>query len=252
MHPFTQRIAAEHSRPWHGGPAIVEDVPGLQAASWPAQSLRGINTFDIHLAATEAGRQSASTLVNRLYGARGYGQSHQVVADAHRLTLTASSLGRMLGTVTLGRDAPEGLLADEVFKDELDAYRQTGARVCEVTKLGVDPGNHSQMALASLFHIVYLYAHKVFQCTDMFIEVNPRHRRFYQSMLGFHEEAEVRVNPRVNAPACLLRANLAEMGAQIERLGGNGVPEVAHRSLYQYCFSASEVRRIMQRLMTIN
>lgn len=246
MHPFT------HSRPWHGDPAIVKDVPGLQAASWPAQSLRGIDTFDIHLAATKAGRQSASALVNRLYGARGYGRSHQVVADAHHLTLTASSLGRLLGTVTLGRDAPDGLLADEVFKEEIDAYRRTGARVAEVTKLVVDPGAHSQMALASLFHIVYLYAHKVFQCTDVFIEVNPRHRRFYQSMLGFEDEADVRTNPRVDAPAHLLRINLDYMEVQIERLGGTGESVGRDRSLYPYFFSVTESRRIMQRLMVLN
>jgi hypothetical protein len=252
MHPFTQPAGTDHSRAWHCGPAIVDDVPGLQAASWPAQSLRGINAFGIHLAATEAGRHSASMLVNRLYGERGYGQSHQVVADPHRLTLAASGLGRMLGTVTLGRDAPTGLLADEVFKQEIDAYRQGGARVCEVTKLGVDPGAHSQMALASLFHIVYLYAHKVFQCTDVFIEVNPRHRRFYQSMLGFTDEADVRVNPRVNAPAHLLRISLEYMEAQIERLGGTGMPVGRERSLYPYFFSATEARRIMQRLMTLN
>lgn len=231
------------------GPAIVENVPLLHAARYPGLRVADVHDFGIHLAATEAGRHSAGALVNRLYSQRGYGSGHQLEALPHRVTLAASGLGRTLGTVSLGLDSSAGLLADEVFKAEIDLHRQRGARVCEVTKLGVDPGAHSQMALASLFHVVYLYAHKVYQCTDVFIEVNPRHRRFYETMLGFQGEGEVRTNPRVNAPAHLLRISLDYMEAQIARLAGTGQQPGRERSLYPHFFRAHETDGIRQRLM---
>lgn len=252
MHTFLQPASEQQAWAWHFGPAIVDDVPGLQQAAQqrilPAPQPR----FDIHRADTDAGLRSASMLVNRLYGERGYGQGHQLVAHPDRLTLAASASGRMLGTVTLGRDAPGGLLADEVFKAEMDAHRARGARICEVTKLGIDPGAHSQMALASLFHVLYLYAHRVYRCTDVFIEVHPRHRRFYENMLGFQEAAERRANPRVNAPAHLLRASLEHMGHQIDRLGGTGMAVGSERSLYPYFFSSSDAGRIIQRMLELD
>lgn len=252
METLSELIGEQYPNAWHCGPAIVEDVPWLQAACRAGARVEGVHAFGIHLAATQAGRHTAGTLINRLYQQRGYGATHCVEAHPHRVTLAASGLGRMLGTVTLGTDTPEGLLADEVFKPEIDAYRQRGAKVCEVTKLGIDPGKHSRMALASLFHIVYLYAHKVHRCTDVFIEVNPRHRRFYESMLGFRSEAEVRTNPRVNAPAYLLRASLDDMEAQIARFGGTSEPGSCGRSLYPHFFSSAEAHHIIQRLMSLN
>lgn len=249
MDIISQLIGKELTYASHCGPAIVENVPQIHAGGGAARRVPSVHDFGIHLAATEAGRRSASSLVNRLYGQRGYGDSHQLEADPHRVTLAASGLGRTLGTVTLGLDSPSGILADEVFKAEIDQHRQRGARVAEVTKLGIDPGGHSQMALASLFHIVYLYAHKVYQCTDVFIEVNPRHRRFYETMMGFQSEGEVRTNPRVNAPAHLLRISLDYMEAQIERLAGSALPTGRERSLYPHFFATHEADAIRQRLM---
>lgn len=237
---------------WHFGPAIVEDVPWLQAACRAGQRAEGVHPFGIHLAATEAGRHSAGNMVNRLYQQRGYGAPQPLESHPRRVTLAASGPGRMLGTVTLGADTSDGLLADEIFKAEIDAHRRRGARVCEVTKLGIDPGKHSRMALASLFHVLYLYAHKVYRCTDVFIEVNPRHRRFYETMLGFRAEAEVRTNPRVNAPAYLLRASLDAMEEQIARFGGTSEPDGCGRSLYPHFFSSTEAHNIAQRLMAMN
>jgi len=208
--------------------------------------------FRIRLADTESGRNSASMLINKMYAWRGYGSTHQVKANPSRITLTASTQEQVIGTVTLGIDSEEGLLADEIFKPELDARRRAGAKLCELTKLAFDPDIRSKFALASLFHIVFIYGRRMHGCTELFIEVNPRHRRFYETMLGFKRQCETRMNPRVNAPAVLLWLDIAYVEEQIQKHGGSSDHPGANRSLYPYFFSPREEEGIHRRLTSLD
>lgn len=207
--------------------------------------------FGIRVADTEEGRNHASMLINKMYAWRGYAGSHRVDDNPNRITLSASDKGAVIGTVTLGIDSPIGILADEVFKDQIDMFRNRGAKVCEISKLAFDPTVRSKMALGSLFHILYIYAHHLYQCTDAFIEINPRHRRYYEHMLGFKTLTDVRTNPRVDAPAYLLWLSLEHMGNEIERLGGSSENPGNERSLYPYFFSKREEIGIANRLFNI-
>lgn len=207
--------------------------------------------FRIRLADTESGRNSASMLINKMYAWRGYGSAHQVKASPSRITLTASDKEKVIGTVTLGIDSEEGLLADEIFKPEIDARRNAGGKVCELTKLAFDPDIRSKFALASLFHIVFIYGRRMHNCTDVFIEVNPRHRRFYETMLGFKRQCEIRTNPRVNAPAVLLWVDIGYVEEQIRKYGGTSDNPDTTRSLYPYFFSPREEAGIHGRLVSL-
>lgn len=208
-------------------------------------------TFGIRVADTDEGRNHASMLINKMYAWRGYAGTHRIEDNPNRITLSASDKGTIIGTVTLGIDSPIGILADEVFKDRIDEFRKRGAKVCEISKLAFDPTVRSKMALGSLFHILYIYAHHLYQCTDAFIEINPRHRRYYEHMLGFKTLTEVRNNPRVDAPAYLLWLDLTHMGAEIARLGGSSDHPGNERSLYPYFFSRREELGIANRLFNI-
>ena len=207
--------------------------------------------FRIRLADTESGRNSASMLINKMYAWRGYGSAHQVKASPSRITLTASDKEKVIGTVTLGIDSEEGLLADEIFKPEIDRRRNAGGKVCELTKLAFDPDIRSKFALASLFHIVFIYGRRMHNCTDVFIEVNPRHRRFYETMLGFKRQCEIRTNPRVNAPAVLLWVDIGYVEEQIHKYGGTSDNPDTTRSLYPYFFSPREEAGIHGRLVSL-
>ena len=145
-------------------------------------------------------------------------------------------------------------MADEIFKDELDAHRQRGAKLCEFTKFAFDPSVRSKTALANVFHLAVIYARDMHGCTDIVIEVNPRHRRFYERMLGFRKEGELKINPRVDAPAYLLRVNLAFVTEQIDRFGGTWAAEgeTEERSFYPYFFSPREERGIINRLLRMD
>lgn len=208
-------------------------------------------SFGIRVADTEEGRNRASMLINKMYAWRGYQGTHRLDDNPNQITLSAVERGEVFGTVTLGVDSPMGILADEVFKDHIDAFRARGARVCEISKLAFDPTVRSKSALGSLFHILYIYATHMYRCTDAFIEINPRHRRYYENMLGFRTQSGVRLNPRVNAPAHLLWLSLDYMGEQIERLGGAHDRHDGERSLYPYFFSKREELGIADRLLLI-
>jgi len=203
--------------------------------------------FGIRAADMDAQRNSASMLVKKMYAWRGYSGNHNLGADPNRITLTASDHGQVFGTLSLGLDSEIGLLADQVFKDHVDPSR-AGGKVCEIIKLAVDPAIKSKAVLASLFHVALIYARDLNGCSDIFIEVNPRHRRFYEVMLGFQVVCESRPNPRVQAPAVLLRVATAFGTEQVAKWGGMQDHAVGERSLFPWFFSPREEAGIINRL----
>lgn len=237
VRPSTEHASSAVHR--DGGGAFIHEVADKD------------RTFGIRLADTDEGRNSASLLISKMYATRGYAVSN-MEKDPNRITLSASDNGIVIGTVTLGLDSPErGILADEVFGDRVDAYRADQARLCEITKLAFDPQVRSKMAMAALFHTLYIYAHYLYERTDVLIEVNPRHRRFYETMLGFSEVAELRHNTRVDAPAHLMWLSVAFMGQQIGQFGGNSSHPGAERSLYPYFFSKREEVGLANRIINL-
>lgn len=212
------------------------------------------DSYGIRLTDTSDGRNTASMLINRMYAWRGYAGDHKPTNDPNRITLTATDKGDVVGTLSIGIDSDVGLMADEIFKEELDAHRQRGAKLCEFTKFAFDPSVRSKTALANVFHLAVIYARDMHGCTDIVIEVNPRHRRFYERMLGFRKEGELKTNPRVDAPAYLLRVNLAFVTEQIARFGGTWAAdgETEERSFYPYFFSPREERGIINRLLRMD
>ena len=85
-----------------------------------------------------------------------------------------------------------------------------------------------------------------YECTDLFIEVNPRHVRFYEAMLGFKRVGQARTNENVGAPAQLMWLNVSQIGRYIDRDGGNAGRSA--RSLYNHFFSTKEAQGIYGRL----
>jgi len=207
------------------------------------------DSFGIRLLDTTEGRNSASMLINKMYAWRGYSGSHQVTDDPNRIVLTATDKGDVVGTLSLGIDSDIGLMADEIFKEELDALRQGGAKLSEFTKLAFDPSVRSKAALANVFHLAVIYARDVHGCTDIVIEVNPRHRSFYKKMLGFEQIGELKTNPRVSAPAYLLRVRLSFATEQILKFGGTFATNIGNRSFYPFFFSPREESGIVARLL---
>ncbi len=206
--------------------------------------------FKIRLATTEDRRESASLLIQKMYSWRGYNTGSPLTqTDPNRITLVAGVGEAVIGTLTIGFDSPSGLLADEMYKQEIDQLRAQGAKVGELIKLAADRSVSSMQVLAALFHLAYIYGRNIHGRTDAVIEVNPHHGGFYQKVLGFERIGEEKMCPRANAPAVLLRLGHEHLAEQIRQFGGKGARAVGERTLYPYFFSADEEAGITQRLL---
>jgi hypothetical protein len=200
----------------------------------------------IRLAKHDAERVSANMLINRKYAARGYGNCHKVPTFGNSVTFTASSSGKLIGTLSLSVDSREGLAADQTFSEELNEFRARGARICELTKFAFETSRPSLDLLASLFHIIFIYGTHNYNCTDLFIEVNPRHHRFYAAMLGFQQVGRLKTNNAVGAPSHLMWLKVADIRRHIDE-HMTSRPAASH-SLYPFFFSPREEVGIQMRL----
>lgn len=205
-------------------------------------------SITLRLADCDGERNNASMLVNRKYSRRGYGRNHQIPATPSCVTFMAATGASVIGTLSLTVDSSDGLASDKTFKDELDQFRAVkGAKLCELTKFAFDTSRPSLHLLASLFHIIFIYGTHRYNCTDLFIEVNPRHRRFYEAMLGFKPIGPMKTNGAVGAPSHLMWLKVSEIRRLIdEHAGDRGT---ASHSLYPYFFSKQEEIGIYNRLI---
>ncbi|WP_374582925.1 N-acetyltransferase [Pseudoduganella sp.] len=218
-------------------------------AQLPDQVTQELN-FGIRMVDTPDGRNQASMLIHRMYSWRGFSGNHALKPVANRVTLMASQKGEAVGTLSVGLDCPEGLLADELFKPELDAVRAQGGRICEIIKFAFDMAGTSKQYQAALFHLAVITARDLHKCTHMFIEVQPRHRAFFDNALGFKQLGEAKMNPRVSVQGILMCVELAYMTEQIQRYGGKGnLPGV--RSFYPHFFSPREEIGIVNRMLNL-
>jgi hypothetical protein len=204
--------------------------------------------FKIRLATNEDRRKSASLLVEKMYNWRGY-EAAQVEPNQHKITLVAYQEDKVVGTLTLGLDTPDGMVVDQLYKAEADRLRAEGRVPCDITRLAVDQDLRSKSVLAALFHLSFIYGHNIHHATDFLIEVNPRHVLFYEKMLGFVPFGEEKTCPRVNAPAVLLRLDLDYADGQIVQYGGVGSSMPGVKSIYPYFFSREDELGITQRLL---
>jgi hypothetical protein len=223
-------------------------IPQVDEPSPSAEAVQQ-QKFKIRLASSDTRRQSASMLIEKRYASRGY-QTRALEEDPQRITVLVFMEEKIVGTTTLGLDGPAGLMADSIYKEEIDTLRAEGRSICELTKLAIDDEYvDSKHIVAVLFHLCKIYGQNIHQATDFIIEINPRHASFYKKLLGFEDFGSEKLCPRVNAPAVLLRLPLKYADEQIVRFGGLQKSATGVRSLYPYCFSKEDEEGIANRLI---
>ncbi len=219
---------------------------GLEALDTREEGL-GTQDIKIRFARSESAFEGATLLVQKRYAWRGYPKA-QIKDNPNRVTILTHLNDHIVGTVTVGYDSDQGLLADEIYKDKVDELRAQGCVVGELSKLAIDEDLGSKQMLAGMIHIAFLYG-AIHGCTDAVIEVIPRHQTFYEKKLGFHLFGEERLNNRVKQNVVLLHKSLEEMRQEIVRHGGQGTAST-ERSLYPFFFSPEEEKSILERLMS--
>ncbi|MEO7152653.1 MAG: long-chain N-acyl amino acid synthase [Burkholderiaceae bacterium] len=214
-----------------------------------ANSRVGSRLVKIRAADSDGHRSSANILIKRRYEWRGYqGASLPLDYNANRITLSATEHDETIGTITVGLDGGDGLSAEGAFRDEISTLRSRQLRICEFTKLAMDPMDGAKHVLASLFHVAFIVAHRIKKCDMLVLEVNPRHVNYYRRMLGCERLSEERLNLRVNAPAVLMCLDFSYVDKQISTLAGTAGTNGTERTLYPHFFTLGEETGIISRL----
>jgi hypothetical protein len=225
---------------------LVEDPP----IDMLPDGERPLRQFKIKTAASIVRRQSTNVLLRARYAFRGY-TTVALPTDpkANRITLTALEDNTIIGTITIGLDGPEGMASEDVFGDVIADMRAKGRKVCEFTKLAVDPLSGTKRVLAALFHVAYIVGHRMRGFETLVMEVNPRHVKYYERMLGAKVAGESRLNRTVNAPAVLLSIDFDYIREQIGLMAGQPELAATERSLYPFAFSLREEAGIIAKLL---
>lgn len=194
-------------------------------------------------------KRETARLIERMYSARGlfpYGTT--VELDRRDLTIVALKDQRAVATLTVRLDHGSGLLADTLYRKEIDAIRAKGGRVCEITQLAIDPELGSQDALAGLLQALYALARLTERMSDVFIEVHPRHAPFYQRIFGYRLAGPRLICPRVGAAAVLLHLSQNEFEDAVAR--GEQTEDRRSRRAARLLPTSNDVQQLLQDLQS--
>jgi len=136
------------------------------------------------------------------------------------VTFVAKLGEKVVTTATVVFDSPLGLPMEAIYRDELDALRKQGSRLCEVTMLADRrrAGMRTIPSILRLFRLIVPYAMRFEKATDIVITVNPTHAAFYSKYLLFEDLAGKKDYPSVkNAPAVARRVNLTNVQKKDKR-----------------------------------
>jgi len=253
-----QHTAAEH-REEDGDEPLAGSTTGLSIFSDVTRPLRHLSVDQLHAPADDAEvirvrlakprplDVDTTSLIARRYSSRGYPAPRPLI-DRNVFTFAAYDNGHLAGTVSMRFDSPSGLMAEQLYPEQIAGLRTRDLRLCEFTRLALDEQAMSKEVLGSLFHSCYLYAHVVRGLTHAVIEVNPRHVAFYRRVLHFKVAGEERHNRRVDAPAVLLSLDFSVIARELDLFFANPDWRNQSKSFFVHWFSPEDAAGIIGRL----
>jgi len=126
-------------------------------------------------------------------------------------TFVAKKDGEVVGVLSVVLDSREfGLPSDVAFKPELDALRETGARLCEATNQAIAAEYRRSALLTELMRCATAYMLEA-QCDRAIATVSPNHGGFYK-LVGFSQLGPERSYSRaLHDPVVALCADLSTL-----------------------------------------
>ncbi len=229
-------------------PYLLKNISATPTTDLPEPGHTEQQRIKLRLAHDDSRTLQASLLIQKMYATRGY-PAKPLERNDMRITIMAYMDDQVVGTVTLNLDSEAGLLADQLYLEEINQLRAEGKKVCELIKLAISPRADGLRIYSSLLHIAYIYGRRIHGYTDLVLEVVPRHVNFYVKMLGCKPFGPEKLNPRANdAPAQLLHLPIDYVDAMIDAYGGQGA-NAKTRTLYAHFFSRRDEEGILGRLL---
>ncbi len=119
---------------------------------------------------------------------------HALPASRTAVAILEEEGGEPISISTLIEDSSLGLPSDSIYKDKIDAFREKGQRVAEVSclaALSLERGRNSFLHIFRLPGLNSLYK----GIDDLIISVHPKHTQFYDDILLFEPIGDVRYYP---------------------------------------------------------
>lgn len=132
-------------------------------------------------------------------------------------TFIAVAGGKVVGVQGIAVDTDElGLPSDGVFRQEIDALRIGGRRVCEATNQAVAVDYRKTAVPTEMMRCMFAHALSI-GCDELITTVSPGHARFFE-LLGFKQISPVRsYSTELDDPVVVMSVNVYELAERAAR-----------------------------------
>lgn len=210
--------------------------------------------FSIKIANTLEEREAAFSLGYKIYLEKGYIQKNaqerlirQYDTNHETVILIVQDKEKnVVGTATLVFDSVAKLPAEKVYQDEINALKREGKKTAELCRLVINPMYRNEKEiLVLLFNYCAIYIHHVKKYHGLAVEVTPRHKNYYKSLLNFDEIGCEKPCPQVqNTVGVLLYLSAKKYQDAIFQNSQAQVVEKKERSLYPYFLNAAQEKLV--------
>jgi N-acyl-L-homoserine lactone synthetase len=223
--------------------AMSETISSLENGS-PIKEKKIPTNFTIKIANSLQEREDVFRLGYQVYFEKGYiKQNYQewliqsYDANSETVILMVQDQNKEIaGSLTLVFSESMKLPAERIYGEEIKGYQAKGEKMVEVSRLVISHEyRNSKEVLLLLINYLMIYCYHEKKYSSLIIEVNPRHKNYYKSLLNFDEVGGEKACPNVqNAPAVLLHLPLSRYQSEVTRCANNPDQNKKERSLYPY------------------
>ena len=143
---------------------------------------------------------------------------------------------KIAGSLTLVFEENGKLPAEKIYWDETRAIRAKGNKIMETSRLVISQEYRNEKEILQLLlNYMLIYTHHIKGYTSMLIQVNPRHKTYYKTLLKYDEIGGEKSCPSVqNAPAVLLHLPISRYQSEINFCAQAPKGSKKERSLYPH------------------
>jgi hypothetical protein len=210
--------------------------------------------FTIKIANTLEEREAVFQLGYQIYLEKGYIKENtnqwliqNYDFDSETAILIVQDRNKKIaGSVTIVFDGHSKLPATSIYGEEIHTLRKSGCRMAELSRLVISPEfRNSKEILVLLFNYLAIYIHHVKKYNSFVVQVNPRHKNYYKTLLNFEEIGQEKPCPHVqSAPAVLLYLATSNYQLELIRCKSNKDQPNKERSLYPHFLTIEQEKLV--------